>query len=151
MGVLFLTRWKNGHSGLVGCDARCTSAAHLAMCSRGTPHAVPTAGCGLHWHRAKSRDSSVSVVTRLWAGRSGTRFLARARCIFPLRCPKPPDGLLGPLSSVPLAVKLHAASGQSSASQRGEPGLTPGQLVWDFWCTKWHWDRSLSQYFCFSL
>jgi hypothetical protein len=119
-------------------DAGCTSVAHRAICSLGTPHAVPTAVCGLHSHRAKSRDSSVSIVTRIWAGRSGSRFLEWASCIFPLRCPKPPHHLHGPLSSVPLAGKLHTAGGQSSASQRGGPALIPGQSMWDFWWTNWH-------------
>ena len=91
---------------------------------------------GLDLHRANSRDSSVGIVTGLWAGRSGSRFLAWTRCIFPLRSPEPPDRPHGALSSVPLAGKLHSAGGQSPASHRGGPALTPGQSMWDFRWTK---------------
>jgi len=30
---------------------------------------------------------------------------------------------------------------------RGGLGSSPGQFVWNLWCTKWHWDRSFSKYF----
>jgi hypothetical protein len=26
-------------------------------------------------------------------------------------------------------------------SQRGGPGSTPGQVMWDLWWTKWQWGR----------
>jgi hypothetical protein len=26
------------------------------------------------------------------------------------------------------------------AFQRGGPGLSPDQVMWDLWWTKWHWD-----------
>jgi hypothetical protein len=29
----------------------------------------------------------------------------------------------------------------SPASNRGGPDLSPGQDMWDFWWTKWHWGR----------
>ena len=29
---------------------------------------------------------------------------------------------------------------------RGGPGSIPGQSMWDFWWTKWHWARFFSQY-----
>jgi hypothetical protein len=31
---------------------------------------------------------------------------------------------------------------QSLASHCGDPSLIPGQVMWDLWWTKWHWDRS---------
>jgi hypothetical protein len=30
------------------------------------------------------------------------------------------------------------------------PGLIPGPLVWDLWCTKWHQEMVFSEHFCFS-
>jgi hypothetical protein len=32
---------------------------------------------------------------------------------------------------------------------RGGPGSHPGQSMWDLWWTKWHWDRSFSEFFSF--
>jgi hypothetical protein len=29
----------------------------------------------------------------------------------------------------------------SRVTHRGGPGSRPGQYMWDFWCTEWHWDR----------
>ena len=38
-----------------------------------------------------------------------------------------------------------------SSSDRGSPGSTPDQSMWDLRRTKWHWQRFLSAYFCFTL
>jgi hypothetical protein len=39
----------------------------------------------------------------------------------------------------------------SLTSCHGGHGSISGLSVWDFWWTKWHWDRFLFQYFGFSL
>ena len=31
------------------------------------------------------------------------------------------------------------SGGQSPASYHGIPDSIPGQLMWDLWCTRWHW------------
>jgi hypothetical protein len=31
------------------------------------------------------------------------------------------------------------------------PGFDPGLSMWDFWWTKWHWDRFFPEYFGFPL
>jgi len=33
----------------------------------------------------------------------------------------------------------------------GESFYVPGRSTCYLWCTKWHWNRSVSQYFCFPL
>jgi hypothetical protein len=38
----------------------------------------------------------------------------------------------------------------SSASHLGGPGTIPGQLMWDLWWTKWHWDRFFPRVLRFS-
>jgi hypothetical protein len=45
----------------------------------------------------------------------------------------------------------YGSGGLSSAPHRGGPGSRPGQSMWDLWCTKWHWDRVFSEFFCFPL
>jgi hypothetical protein len=35
----------------------------------------------------------------------------------------------------------HISGSQSSTSQRGGPGSSPGQVMWDLWWTKRHWGR----------
>jgi hypothetical protein len=43
----------------------------------------------------------------------------------------------------------HGSGGQSLATDQENPGSDPGQKMWDFWRTKWHWDRYFSKYFGF--
>ena len=38
-----------------------------------------------------------------------------------------------------------------TASHRTVPCSIPGHSMWHFWCTKWHWDRFISQNFIFAL
>jgi hypothetical protein len=35
-------------------------------------------------------------------------------------------------------------------AQAGGPGSIPGQSMWDFWWTEWHWDTFFPEYFGFS-
>jgi hypothetical protein len=34
---------------------------------------------------------------------------------------------------------------------RRRPGFVTGQFMWDLWWTKGHWERVLSEFFCFAL
>jgi hypothetical protein len=36
---------------------------------------------------------------------------------------------------------FHSSGGWSPASQSDGPGSIPGQVMWDWWWTKWHWGR----------
>jgi hypothetical protein len=40
-----------------------------------------------------------------------------------------------------LAFKLKLDLSGISTSHLGDPGSSPGQVMWDSWWTKWHWGR----------
>jgi hypothetical protein len=46
---------------------------------------------------------------------------------------------------------LHSSGGYTPATQHGSPSSLPGQSMWDFWWTKWHWGKFISEYFGFPL
>ena len=48
-----------------------------------------------------------------------------------------------------LKISCHGSRGQWPASQRAGWSSILGQSVWDLWWTKWHWDKSSSEQFCF--
>jgi hypothetical protein len=37
----------------------------------------------------------------------------------------------------------HSSGGWSLVSHHGVPGVSPGQVIWDVWWKKWHWDGFL--------